>query len=151
MREPHVDVEARRVGLFLTRPQDVEPFVDGVEDLEAKALCEARSAELIGQAGEELEDDRGVAQGHQESNGNCVEVAFSVTEIAVRDSKAPGEASLRVSSEWWRSFLGAVVAGRHEDRIRCGRPAPSLPMAFRRGGITPGRPGRDLWVEIMGA
>ncbi|MCX2733081.1 helix-turn-helix transcriptional regulator [Saccharopolyspora sp. NFXS83] len=56
-REPHVYVEARRVGLFLTRPQDVEPFIEGVEDLEVKALCEARSAELIGQIGEELEDD----------------------------------------------------------------------------------------------
>ncbi|GAA3358393.1 helix-turn-helix transcriptional regulator [Saccharopolyspora gregorii] len=53
-REPHVYVEARRVGLFLTRPQDVEPFISGVEDIDSKALCEQSSAKLIRRICEEL-------------------------------------------------------------------------------------------------
>ncbi|MEU6131566.1 DUF5753 domain-containing protein [Saccharopolyspora sp. NPDC047091] len=53
-REPHVYVEARRVGLFLTRPQDVEPFIRGVEDIDSKALCEQSSAKLIRRICEEL-------------------------------------------------------------------------------------------------
>ncbi len=56
-REPHVYIEARRVGLFLTRPQDVEPFIDGMREIDTKLLAEDRSAELISQIKEGLRDE----------------------------------------------------------------------------------------------
>lgn len=62
-REPHVYIEARRVGLFLTRPQDVEPFIDGVREIEANLLDEDQSAETIQDLKEGLADaGTGVAQ-----------------------------------------------------------------------------------------
>lgn len=48
------------------------------------------------------------------SNGDCVEVAVTTGEVAVRDSKAPRDGRLRVSRERWGSFLGAVTSGRYE-------------------------------------
>ncbi|MBA8822997.1 transcriptional regulator with XRE-family HTH domain [Saccharopolyspora lacisalsi] len=56
-REPHVYIEARRVGLFLTRPQDVEPFADGIEEIDMNLLGEERSAELITEIKEGLPDE----------------------------------------------------------------------------------------------
>ena len=44
--------------------------------------------------------------------GNCVEVADNLPGlIAVRDSKNPDGASLIVSPEQWRAFLGGVRSG----------------------------------------
>lgn len=48
------------------------------------------------------------------SNGDCVEVAVSTGEVAVRDSKAPHVGRLRVPRERWWNFLGAVTSGRYE-------------------------------------
>jgi len=43
------------------------------------------------------------------SNSNCVEVAsLPHGEIGVRDSKDPGGAVLRVTSDEWRAFLGGL-------------------------------------------
>lgn len=53
-KDPHVYIEARRVGLFLTRPQDVEPFIDGMREIDSKLLDEEGSAELISQIKEGL-------------------------------------------------------------------------------------------------
>lgn len=55
-REPHVYIEARRVGLFLTRPQDVEPFTDGIREIDVNLLSEDQSAELIEEIKEGLAD-----------------------------------------------------------------------------------------------
>jgi transcriptional regulator with XRE-family HTH domain len=56
-REPHVYVEARRSGLFLTKPQDVEPFGEGVQELDRAVLTHERSVELIEEIKEGLTDD----------------------------------------------------------------------------------------------
>ncbi|GAB2670305.1 helix-turn-helix transcriptional regulator [Saccharopolyspora gloriosae] len=56
-RAPHVYIEARRVGLFLTRPQDVEPFTDGLAELEDVVLTGDQSAELIESIKKELSDE----------------------------------------------------------------------------------------------
>ena len=48
---------------------------------------------------------------HSSQDGNCVEVARNLPGlVAVRDSKAPGEAKLVVSQETWRLFIRAVRA-----------------------------------------
>ncbi|GAA2722253.1 DUF397 domain-containing protein [Actinocorallia aurantiaca] len=44
-------------------------------------------------------------------NGECVEVAFHRTAIAIRDSKSPGEPFLRVDEAQWARFLAEVKAG----------------------------------------
>lgn len=41
------------------------------------------------------------------NDGNCVEVAFVGTAIAVRDSKNPGTA-LAFTADQWRGFLGEL-------------------------------------------
>ena len=48
---------------------------------------------------------------HSSQSGNCVEVAHNLPGlVAVRDSKAPGEAKLVVLQEPWRLFIRAVRA-----------------------------------------
>jgi hypothetical protein len=45
-------------------------------------------------------------------NGECVEVARNIPGvIAIRDSKAPDAALLRVAPAAWGAFVGAVVRG----------------------------------------
>ncbi|GAA3358397.1 DUF5753 domain-containing protein [Saccharopolyspora gregorii] len=61
-RPPHVYIEARRVGLFLTRPPDVEPFTAGLLDLEDVVLNGDRSAELISSSREGLSDGAPLAE-----------------------------------------------------------------------------------------
>lgn len=46
--------------------------------------------------------------------GNCVEVAGVPGGAAVRDSKAPEAARVRVSDSGWRSFLSQVKSGRYD-------------------------------------
>jgi hypothetical protein len=42
---------------------------------------------------------------------NCVEVATSATEVAVRDSKDPEGPVLSYGVGAWREFIGAIRAG----------------------------------------
>ncbi|GDY32819.1 DUF397 domain-containing protein [Gandjariella thermophila] len=42
------------------------------------------------------------------NGGNCVEVAFGGTEVAVRDSKNPGGAVLIFGRGQWDAFLAGV-------------------------------------------
>lgn len=56
-REPHVYIEARRSGLVLTKPRDVEPFSDGIAELDECVLDQSRSADLITKIKEELPDE----------------------------------------------------------------------------------------------
>lgn len=64
-RAPHVYTEARRVGLFLTRPPDVEPFTDGLAELEDVVLTGDQSAALIKSIRKELSDESApVAEEH---------------------------------------------------------------------------------------
>jgi hypothetical protein len=44
-------------------------------------------------------------------NGACVEVAYSVDGVAVRDSKDPSGPNLRLEAESWRAFVDAVRRG----------------------------------------
>lgn len=46
-RDPHVYIEARRSGLVLTRDRDVEPFVEGIDELDSCVLDDQQSAQLI--------------------------------------------------------------------------------------------------------
>lgn len=48
---------------------------------------------------------------HSGGNGNCVEVAFHRTAIAVRDGKSPDEPFLRMDEARWARFLSEVKAG----------------------------------------
>jgi hypothetical protein len=41
---------------------------------------------------------------------NCVEVAFSAAEVAVRDSKQRTGPTLEFGPDEWRSFLGNCVS-----------------------------------------
>jgi hypothetical protein len=38
-------------------------------------------------------------------NGNCVEIAWPVPEVAVRDSKHPAGPALAFPTAMWRTFL----------------------------------------------
>ncbi|TQJ04148.1 DUF397 domain-containing protein [Amycolatopsis cihanbeyliensis] len=42
---------------------------------------------------------------HSYPDGDCVEVAFVVAQVAVRDSKFPDAGMLRFSPSCWRAFL----------------------------------------------
>ncbi|RCW39963.1 DNA-binding XRE family transcriptional regulator [Halopolyspora algeriensis] len=53
-REPHVYIEARRSGLVLTRARDVEPFAEGIDELDRCVLDDRRSSRLIEGIKEEL-------------------------------------------------------------------------------------------------
>ncbi len=44
---------------------------------------------------------------------DCVEVAVAPRVTAVRDSKDPDGARLRLSAERWSSFLADLMAGRY--------------------------------------
>ncbi len=44
-------------------------------------------------------------------NGACVEVAFTVDAVAVRDSKNPGGPILRFGTGAWREFVRSVRSG----------------------------------------
>ena len=44
----------------------------------------------------------------------CVEIAEADGSAAVRDSKNPRGAQLRVSAGSWRSFLAHLKAGEHD-------------------------------------
>lgn len=57
-RNSHAYVEARGSGLILTRPQDVEPFEEALDELDQQVLDEQSSAELIDTIREELTDER---------------------------------------------------------------------------------------------
>lgn len=48
------------------------------------------------------------------SNGNCVEVAGTVTGVAVRDSKDPDGPVLRFGAEAWQGFIDHIRAGRFD-------------------------------------
>lgn len=57
--------------------------------------------------------------------GNCVEVAFSVNHVMVRDSKRPTESALSFTFREWELFLARVREGEF-DRIL----APDTPSLF---------------------
>lgn len=57
-REPHVYVEARRSGLFLTKPEHVEPYEEGVRVLDDLVMDEVASVDLIKEIAEGLSDER---------------------------------------------------------------------------------------------
>lgn len=44
----------------------------------------------------------------QGSDGNCVEVAFVASAVAVRDSKRPGSGELAFTPTTWSAFLGEL-------------------------------------------
>jgi hypothetical protein len=44
------------------------------------------------------------------TNGNCVEVAFAGTAVAVRDSKNRAAGALAFPEASWKAFLGAAAA-----------------------------------------
>jgi hypothetical protein len=46
--------------------------------------------------------------GGNEGGSNCVEVASSGGQLAVRDSKSPGRGELAVSPAEWRAFLACL-------------------------------------------
>lgn len=46
------------------------------------------------------------------SGTECVEVAASVEDVAVRDSKVPHGPRLALGSAAWRGFVGALRQGR---------------------------------------
>lgn len=46
--------------------------------------------------------------GGNEGGSNCVEVASPGSQIAVRDSKNPGQAALTFSPAQWRAFIASV-------------------------------------------
>ncbi|QXJ24528.1 DUF397 domain-containing protein [Actinomadura graeca] len=48
------------------------------------------------------------------SGGNCVEVARAALDLAVRDSKDPDGARLRVGRRAFEALLGEIRAGRHD-------------------------------------
>lgn len=56
-REPHVYIEVRGSGLILTKEAEVNPFIEGVDELERCLLDESQSAELIGEIKEGLSSD----------------------------------------------------------------------------------------------
>lgn len=43
---------------------------------------------------------------------NCVEVALTSNNVAVRDSKNPEDGHLTVTRDQWRSFLRTLDTGR---------------------------------------
>ena len=43
---------------------------------------------------------------------NCVEVALTSDNVAVRDSKSPEDGHLTVTRDQWRSFLRTLDTGR---------------------------------------
>ncbi|MEV0209633.1 DUF397 domain-containing protein [Streptomyces sp. NPDC050788] len=45
------------------------------------------------------------------TNGECVEVAFLGSTVAVRDSRNPNTAVVSLSRASWRAFLGMLRAG----------------------------------------
>lgn len=47
-----------------------------------------------------------------DGNGNCVEVAYQGEEVALRDSKFPGDGTLRVTTAAWTAFR-TVQDGSH--------------------------------------
>jgi hypothetical protein len=49
------------------------------------------------------------------SNGNCVEVAFAVQMVAIRDSKDPTGPVLRFTRSAWQDFLTSIRAGAFES------------------------------------
>jgi Domain of unknown function (DUF397) len=51
-------------------------------------------------------------------NGNCVEVAFAGSAVALRDSKDPAGPVLRFSPNTWRGFVASVRAGEFESPQR---------------------------------
>jgi hypothetical protein len=51
---------------------------------------------------------------YSSANGQCVEVAHLDQEIAVRDSKNPGEATLVFSAGEWDAFVAGVKAGEFD-------------------------------------
>lgn len=57
-RNSHAYVEARGSGLILTRPDDVKPFEEALQDINDAALDKHRSAALIEKIRKELSDDR---------------------------------------------------------------------------------------------
>ena len=58
-----------------------------------------------------VEPLRWVKSTRSASNGNCVEVAGTVTGVAVRDSKDPDGPLLRFSTEAWQDFINGVRTG----------------------------------------
>lgn len=45
---------------------------------------------------------------------NCVEVALTSNNVAVRDSKNPDDGHLTVTRDQWRSFLRTLNTGRDQ-------------------------------------
>lgn len=47
-------------------------------------------------------------------NGNCVEVAAAMVQVAMRDGKDPGGPVLRFPRGAWRAFVEGVKAGDYD-------------------------------------
>ncbi|MFB9690350.1 DUF397 domain-containing protein [Amycolatopsis plumensis] len=52
------------------------------------------------------------------NNDDCVEVAFTGTAIAARDSKAPAAGALEVPPAAWSAFLSAVTPAGPAAAVR---------------------------------
>ncbi|AVZ73250.1 DUF397 domain-containing protein [Streptomyces lunaelactis] len=59
------------------------------------------------------EDVRWIKSSYSGGSGTeCVEVAASAVDVAVRDSKVPHGARIELRPAAWREFVGALLEGR---------------------------------------
>ncbi|MFF3245045.1 DUF397 domain-containing protein [Streptomyces sp. NPDC002870] len=79
------------------------------------------------------------------SGTECVEVAASAADVAVRDSKVPHGARLDLRPSAWGEFAGALREGRlsRPDLVIAWRPT----RPARAGPPFTGRFCRDRWLE----
>jgi hypothetical protein len=69
---------------------------------------------IMSLSGEELDRFGWRKPKRSKANGDCVEAAIASGAVVIRDSKDPQGATLRYSSDSWRSFLSAARAGRFD-------------------------------------
>lgn len=98
------EAEVRGASLMFEHLADLA--LDGDD---SRALIERMIAETEGRTVERWR--KSSYSGGSGANGDCVEVAFTGTAIAARDSKAPAAGALEVPPAAWSAFLSAVTPG----------------------------------------
>ena len=109
---PVAYVENQTHSMFLENPEDIRTYRAILAKLKAVTLDEGHSRDLLASLANDYDVRKRPEMEWRKSsysgatNGGCVEIAFTVEVVGVRDSKDSAGPALRFSPAQWRAFTG---------------------------------------------